>query len=398
MAPVREVPRAKDGLVWGAQIKMLSDQVSEQAAVLVVDDNPLIVSIVKSLLNSVNYQVYTAENGKEALEVLDRKVVDVIVCDVMMPMMDGYELHAAVRGAAPLAHIPFIFLTALGDAVDINHGKELGADDYLIKPFDPRDLLSVVKGKVVRSRNLKHFSEERFDTYRKRVVHVLSHEFRTPLVAINTGAEILLDNKGKLETGKVTNLLEAIHRGGQRLERLVTDFMLLQQIEAGIAQRLFDQRSTECSVTAVVRQFLDAEQEGLEAEGFKVTFESMCPDAAVRVYEPHLLDILNRLTSNVRKFKSQELVLDILVYERESSVVIEVRDRGIGMDVDKTKEAVDLFGQLDREKLEQQGGGIGLAIASRYAAIFHGSLTFERRKGGGTAVGIVIPLLIHPKT
>jgi signal transduction histidine kinase len=141
-----------------------------------------------------------------------------------------------------------------------------------------------------------------------------------------------------------------------------------------------------------VQQFLAAVQEGLEADGFKVLFESHAQDALVKVYEPHVHDMLNRLTSNVRKFKSQELVLDVVVYQRESAVVVEIRDRGIGMDVDKTKEAVDLFGQLDREKLEQQGGGIGLAIASRYAAINKGTLTFERRKGGGTAVGIVIPI------
>jgi CheY-like chemotaxis protein len=119
---------------------MLSEQVSEQVAVLVVDDNPLILNIIKSLLGSVDYQVHTAGDGREALSVLESKNVDLIVCDVMMPTMDGYQLHQAVRSRGEMAHIPFVFLTALGDAVDVSYGKELGADDYLVKPFEPADL------------------------------------------------------------------------------------------------------------------------------------------------------------------------------------------------------------------------------------------------------------------
>ena len=370
---------------------MLSQQVSDQPSILVVDDNPLIVNIVKSLLLTEQYRVFTSSDGGEALSVLENKKVDVIVCDVMMPHMDGYELHQAVRGKADLAHIPFIFLTALGDAIDVSRGKEMGADDYITKPFDPKDLLSIVKGKVARSRNLRQFSEERFEAYRKKVVHVLSHEFRTPLVAINTGAEILIDDKGKLESGKIKSLLAAIHRSGQRLERLVTDFMLLQQIEAGIAQRVFESRAVSCSATALVQYVIDTNREALESEGFAVQFECLSPDITVRVYEPHLHDVFGRLISNVRKFKAQELILQMVLYEREGAAVIEVRDRGIGMNIDKVQDALDLFGQLDREKLEQQGGGLGLAIASRYMAINGGGLAFENRNGGGTTVSVILP-------
>lgn len=367
--------------------------VAENGSVLVVDDNPLIVNVLKSLLNSAGYQVYTSMNGEEALGCLNQKNIDVIICDVMMPRMDGYELHHTVRGQPEFSHIPFLFLTALSDNLEVHRGKETGADDYLVKPFDPHALLAVVRGKIARSRNLKNLSEEKYDSYRKKVIHTLSHEFRTPLVAINTGTELLLEQQGRLDGQKMLSLLEAIRRGGQRLERLVNDFMLMQQIEAGIAAKLFTNRACVRNVAEMISQFVEGKRPGLQEENFEIEFNNLARDAEVLVYEPHVHDVLSRLVSNAVKFSANcpKRLVEICAYTQEQDVVIEVRDRGIGIDPAKVRQAIDVFGQIDREKLEQQGGGLGLAIASRYAAINKGRLEFECRDGGGTTVSIILP-------
>lgn len=366
--------------------------VTDQGAVLVVDDNPLIVNVLKSLLCSAGYHVYTSSNGEEALHCLEQKQIDVIICDVMMPRMDGYALHHAVREKPEFSHVPFLFLTALSDNVEVHKGKEIGADDYLVKPFDPQDLLAVVRGKVSRSRSLKNLSEERYDSYRKKVIHTLSHEFRTPLVAINTGTELLLEQRGNLDHKKVLNLLEAIRRGGQRLERLVNDFMLMQQIEAGIAAKLFETRSCVRDICEMTQQFVDAKRQMLIDECFVLQLTSFVESVFVRVYEPQVHDILNRLVSNAIKFASDRREAEICIYTQDREVVVEVRDRGLGMDVNKVRQAIDVFGQIDREKLEQQGGGLGLAIANRYAVINGGRLEFEAREGGGTCVSLILPI------
>ncbi len=365
----------------------------QQGCVLIVDDNPLIVNVVKGLLGSENFEVYSASNGQEAVETLSQKQIDVIVCDVMMPKMDGYQLHSYVRAKSEYSHIPFIFLTALDDRHEMNKGKETGVDDYIPKPFDPRALISSVKGKMHRSHALKNLGEERFDAYRKRVIHTLSHEFRTPLVAINTGAELLMQQQDRLEEGKIARLLEAIHRGGLRLERLVNDFMLLQQIEAGIAQRLFDGRAEECELFHIVEDAVVSQREQLQKDKFTLDLVDQSRGALVKVYEPQILDILGRLISNAMKFHGTERLVEVHVYRVELEGVVEVRDRGIGIDPERIKEAVDVFGQIDREKIEQQGGGLGLAIASRYASINGGRIEFERRAGGGSIVSLVLPLL-----
>lgn len=378
--------------VAGGMVGVVSNSSQDRASILVVDDNPLIVNVLNGLFSSVDYQVYCSANGKEALEVLNHKNIDVIICDVMMPEMDGYVFHSYVRDQFEYSHIPFVFLTALGSADDVCRGKEAGADDYVVKPFDPRELLAVVKGKVSRSRSLQCSADSRYDMYRKRVIHTLSHEFRTPLVAINTGTELLMEQQGKMEAPKVRGLIEAIFRGGQRLENLVNDFMLLQQIEAGIAEKLFTTRGKVCVAAESILPFLESQRGQVEAEGFDLRIEDLSTKVQVRVYEPHLHDILRRLLSNALKFSAEQRLVEVLLMPCSEELVIEIKDRGIGMDIERVKEAVDVFGQIDREKLEQQGGGLGLAIASRYANICGGKLEFDRREGGGSIVSLVLPI------
>ena len=371
--------------------------VTTRPSILVVVDNPLIVNVVRSLLAAQDYQVFSCGNGVEALRLLEEKSVDVIVCDVMMPQMDGYQLHDEVRKRGNLAHIPFIFLTALGEGGEVSHGQESGADDYLVKPFEPHDLLSVVKGKILRSHYLRSVSEQRYENYRKKVIHTLSHEFRTPLVAINTGTELLIDQQAKLDEKKIASLLEAVRRGGQRLEKLVGDFMVLQQIEAGIAQRMYESHAALRSISDIVKEVVDAESAALEKEGFVVRYLDHTDGAAhVHVYEPHIQDIIMRVLTNAAKFSPTRKEIEVVIYPQEREVVVEVRDYGIGFDVTKVKEATDIFGQIDRDKLEQQGSGLGLAISNRYAVINKGHLDFEERDGGGSIVCIVLP--IHART
>lgn len=361
-------------------------------SILVVDDNPLVLGVVRNLLSANGYKVFSAKNGVEALSVLQDKVVEVIVCDVMMPEMNGYELHRAVRQEAGYSHIPFVFLTALGGFEDQRTGKDLGVDDYLVKPFEPEDLLATVAGKVKRSRALRSAGEERFEKYRKKVIHTLSHEFRTPLVAINTGTELLLDKEAGFDEEKAKNLLEAIARSGKRLEQLVADFMALQQIEAGIAARVKESRTMEVRAADLLLQAAEVGRDMLAKDGYLIRVSNKCGDIKLKVYEPQIIDVMSRIFSNCQKFSKANKVIDLVGYQLDGVIHFEVRDRGIGFDEKRMRESVDVFGQLDRDKLEQQGSGLGLAIASRYARLHQGKLEFSERKGGGAIVALTLPV------
>jgi two-component system, sensor histidine kinase and response regulator len=359
--------------------------------ILVVDDNPLILNVLEGLFSSIDYEVLSASSGTDALSLLEDNQVEVIVCDVMMPDMDGYTLQGVIRERTDLANIPFVFLTALGTSEQVRQGRESGADDYLIKPFDPEHLLSLVKGKVRRARQLKTSNQGQYEQYRKRILRTLSHEFRTPLVAINAGTELLLERSEGIDEQKTNKLLEAIRRGGQRLERLVNDFMLLQQIDSGVAAKMFEKKSALRDLNAVIRSSLELETSVVTAGGMELKTRLSDQPLFATMFDVQIADIISRLLSNAVKFSNGAKQIEVTSGLKEGRVILAIRDYGAGISMEYVKEAMKPFGQLDRERMEQQGGGLGLAIAQHYTLLHSGLLTFERPEGGGTRVLLSLP-------
>lgn len=232
-----------------------------------------------------------------------------------------------------------------------------------------------------------------FDAYRKRVVHTLSHEFRTPLSAINVGIELLMEHRQSLDCASATNVLEAVRRGGLRLERLVRDFLILQQMEAGITKEVFASHASAVSVAEIVERYMNfkAPLHGEEGASFSVHVDAVA--AHVHAVESNILDCLDRLVSNAVKFSEREkhVEIDVTVQEREARFA--VKDRGCGIDRAKVDTVFELFSQIDRDMKEQQGGGMGLAIALRYARAHNGRLEMTTREGGGTIVTLVLPVI-----
>ncbi len=129
-------------------------------SILVVDDEPHLLEGIRLTLEAASYTVLTARDGIKALAVLQSHPVDMVLADIAMPRMNGYQLYQRVRENPQWVKIPFIFLTARAMDSDVRYGKELGADDYLTKPFDPEDLLAVVRGKLRRARQLSLTEEQ----------------------------------------------------------------------------------------------------------------------------------------------------------------------------------------------------------------------------------------------
>ncbi len=129
------------------------------ATILIVDDQPEILENIELTLSIEGYRVLAAADGPEALDLLQAHAVDLILADIAMPRMNGYQLFERVRENPEWIPIPFLFLTARAMDSDIRYGKELGADDYLTKPIQPEDLLAAVQGRLRRARELARLSE-----------------------------------------------------------------------------------------------------------------------------------------------------------------------------------------------------------------------------------------------
>lgn len=124
---------------------------------LLIDDDPNLILLVKDYLEFRGYEVVTAENGREALEVLEQQTPDMIICDVMMPEMDGYSLVSTIRSDPKTSWIPVLFLSAKGQSQDRVKGLNIGADVYMVKPFEPEELVAQVESSLKQaSRLIQH--------------------------------------------------------------------------------------------------------------------------------------------------------------------------------------------------------------------------------------------------
>ncbi len=142
---------------------MKETSVGEHKKLLLIDDDPNLILLVKDYLEFRGYEVVTAENGREALEILDRSIPDMIICDVMMPEMDGYSLVQHVRKKPETSCIPVLFLSAKGQSQDRVKGLNTGADVYMVKPFEPEELVAQVESSLKQAERLKNHRQTKTD-------------------------------------------------------------------------------------------------------------------------------------------------------------------------------------------------------------------------------------------
>ncbi len=135
----------------------------DRAVILVVDDEMIIRESIVDILRLSGFSVLQAPNGKEALEVLEHQIPDLIISDIMMPSMNGYQFYMRVHQNPAWLHIPFIFLTAKGQTEDVRYAKEMGIDDYLTKPIEVGDLIAAIRGKLLRFSRLKAAENREYD-------------------------------------------------------------------------------------------------------------------------------------------------------------------------------------------------------------------------------------------
>ncbi len=368
--------------------------------VLLIDDNSNLLQILAEIISANGMVPRTAANATEAIDLLMQSTPDVIVCDIMMPEMNGFELLEYVSKNPSWASIPFVFLSALSDTKDVRFAKQQGCDDYLLKPFDPSDLIAVIRGKIAVAKHREAIQEARLDTYRRRIIHTLSHEFRTPLVAINTGTELLLEQGGGMGDDGVKQLLESIQRGGQRLHRMVDDFMTLQQIDSGVALSTCKRLARPVSIVRIAKQAISRFQDELLGDFVQIDLQAdeQASQLIVNVFEIQMLDALQRVLANAHKFGGQESAITVRVFSGNGEVTVAVRDYGPGLPMETAEEVCRIFTQINRDRFEQQGAGIGLAVVSYYTDINGGNLSFHTPADGlGLEVQLSFPVVCPSK-
>jgi len=361
--------------------------------ILVVEDDTHMREGIQDTLETHGYEVWTAKDGAEGLQVLETLVPDLILSDIAMPAMDGYEFYEAVRRNPHWTLIPFIFLTARGERSDILQGKRLGVDDYLTKPFETEDLLTAVEARLKRMAEVRAATEAEKDELRKAILDALPHELRTPLTYIKGYTSLLLQDTALMKPEIVHEALEAIRSGGDRIGSLVEDFVFLVTLDTGEVPATLKVASEPVDLRIILRTLVsDYQQMARDRQvALELDIDSSLP--SVEGYPPYIANALGRLVGNAIKFSKREGGRVIIrAWAERDEVYVAVEDAGIGLPAVEIPRIFERFYQVNRERMEQQGVGLGLPIARGIIEAHGGRIVVKSEVGVGSTFTVILPV------
>jgi signal transduction histidine kinase len=354
--------------------------------ILVIDDEDDYRAMIKVTLKMIGYDVIEASNGLDGLAAARMHHPDLVLCDIKMPEMDGYTLLGRLKEDPACAAIPFVFLTGNAAKSDRRQGMQLGADDYLTKPFTSDELITAIKTRLARKKSLQKYYELQFDDIKTSFVRSLPHEFRTPLHAILGYAQILQEESG-LPAEEVKEIGAFIDKSGRRLHHLLENMILFGELQFWMNDQktiATMRRESMTSLREVIRSA--AEQEASiqkRADAIDITVK----DSVAQISSMHLTKIMEEVIGNALKFSEPGSKIHISSKEDDAEILIIIRDEGRGMSQEQISK-VTAFQQFERRLHEQQGAGLGLVIAKTLTELYGGSLTIESTEKIGTTVTI----------
>ncbi len=367
----------------------------EGARILVVEDHEPLLAAIRDVLVGNGYEVVVAADGVDGLQAMDEQMPELIVADIMMPRMDGYQFYEAVRANPAWVSIPVIFLTAKAEKQDILHGKALGAEDYITKPFDPEELLIAVQARLKRAAAIRRAEEARFDEMKDEIVTILGHELRTPVTYIRGYADLALSDLASLSPDEVQEFLQGIRRGGERLTKLVESLLSVIRLDTGRAEQEFSTLArVHSDLGEVVEATVKRSKQDANEAGVQLETEVAADLPKVRLCEPLFAEALRRLVENAIKFSGEkDKVVRVEARPAVGWVEIAVIDQGVGIPSDQIPRLFQRFRQIDRDALEQQGVGLGLPIALGFIELHGGRIAVESAVGEGSTLTIRLPAL-----
>jgi signal transduction histidine kinase len=356
--------------------------------VLVIDDDERWRGFIADYLGQSGHRVRTAPDGAAGLALAAERP-DVILCDIVMPGLDGYAVLEALHQRPALREIPFIFLTGRVDRADQRRGMVLGAADYLTKPFKPGELTDAIRAAIAKRTEpvgeLRRHAEER----RRELQAPWGHELLTPLNGILGAAFLLESEHQKIDRGEVRELAASIRQSAER--QLALAHKLLQHFQLG--------RFTETGWSepdAMMNAGTGAEDEArlaVKRAGRSADLRVDCVPAAVRISPDWLRAAVGELVENACKFSPAGTPVSVTGRVTGGVYRLEIIDHGPGMSAEECA-GIAAFRQFGRDKHEQQGLGLGLSIAQAIARLHHGTLTLGAAPAGpGLRVVLDLPLV-----
>lgn len=358
--------------------------------ILVIEDEASLLEEVLEWLRFEGYDAIGAVNGYEGIHIALDQPPDLVVSDVMMPEMDGYRVLIEMRSHTETQLVPFIFMTARVSRGDMRYGMDLGADDYVTKPFSREELLSAIQSRLARQEIVKGYVESKIEGLRRNLIHTLPHELRTPLVAILGYGDLLSTDAESFSPSKIAEMGAMIYQSGKRLHELIENYLLYAQIETTAIDsaklRALQEFITEHPENVIANSCHKAAKEYLRTADLQLNLQ---PGQA-GITDNNLAKITHELVDNAFKFSANGTPVTVDSGLQNGFYCLAVSDQGRGIPPEQVAN-IGAYNQFERSIYEQQGLGLGLIISKRLAEIHRGQIHIDTALGVGTTVRILLP-------
>jgi len=363
--------------------------------ILVIDDEAMFREATACALQRRGFETVEAGDGAEGADMARRILPDLIICDVNMQQVDGYALLEKLRQEPATAAIPFILMTGMGDADSMRRGMNLGADDYLAKPFTAPQLFSAVEARLKKSQLVRQNAEKKLSDLRSNLSLALPHEMVTPLNGIFGLAQILSSDAESLSPAEVAEFGTTILESAERLHRTVQNFLLFGQLEMQASDPQLIAALRQKQVASLQQLVESRARHHAESAARPADLQLALADGAVAVAEDLFTKLLDELLDNAFKFSEAGTAVRVDGSSGTGEFTLLITDHGKGMSAEQIA-AIGAYAQFNRESNEQQGSGLGLAIARRIVELHGGQFTIKSQPDAGTTVTVKLPAPVRP--
>jgi two-component system, sensor histidine kinase and response regulator len=368
---------------------------AESGVLLVVDDDAANREVLSRRLKRQGHDVTTVSNGRDALHLMRDSLFDLVLLDIMMPEMDGYEVLRHVKADDRLQNIPVIMISALHEVESVVRCIEAGAEDYLTKPFNPTLLKArigvALEKKHGRDRETALFEQlqknykrlQELEKLRDDMRNMIVHDLRTPLTAVIVGVQ-MLERQGELNDMQ-RDMMSIAVGGGKTLLGMINDLLDVEKMESGTTQLQYEELSVAALVAGALEQVVPL---AADAQTALVTaIASGLP--AFRGDRNLLSRTLVNLIANAIKFTRAGTVT-ISVSHDAGAMRFAIRDTGDGIPSEAFERIFEKFGQLDSQN--RVGTGLGLAFCKLAVEAHGGQIEVESTPGAGSTFSFTVPV------
>ena len=361
--------------------------------ILIVDDVVSNVLLLKILLTNEKFQVCTANNGKACIEVTKRDKPDLILLDVMMPEMNGFDTAVVLKQDPETKDIPIIFLTALNSPSDLVHGFQVGGNDFLTKPFNKEELLMRVMHQiqlVEAKRIIVRQNEElrRTINNRDKMYSVIAHDLRSPMASIRMVLNLAVNVVSRETVGdEIFELLDKANRESEETHDLLDNLLKWTKSQTGRLNVVYQDVELDDVVPGVVDIFR------MIAEMKKIDLNYVPAQEKLVVHADNdmIKTVIRNFISNAIKFTPEGKSIEVY-YKREGDFArISVCDHGVGIAADRV-DSIFHKGETTYGTGGEEGSGLGLQLCQDFARKNGGDAYVESVEGEGSIFSFTIPL------